>query len=91
MAVNGTGALRAIRTPDPQLRRLLLYPAELGAQQTLCSMAQFCLIVNQIFAIFSAPPEKLEHLYIAAYPYCLLVLLVFYHIAPTDDYILSSY
>ena len=25
------GALRAIRTPDPQLRRLLLYPAELGA------------------------------------------------------------
>ena len=26
------GALRAIRTPDPQLRRLLLYPAELGAQ-----------------------------------------------------------
>ena len=27
-----TGALQRIRTSDPQLRRLLLYPAELGAQ-----------------------------------------------------------
>ena len=32
MAFFVNGALWAIRTPDPQLRRLLLYPAELRAQ-----------------------------------------------------------
>ena len=40
-----TGALWAIRTPDPQLRRLLLYPAELRAQSNHPK-------TNRLFAYF---------------------------------------
>ncbi len=43
------GALGAIRTPDPQIRSLMLYPAELRARTALSAKARNLVVSAQEF------------------------------------------
>ena len=57
------GALWAIRTPDPQLRRLLLYPAELRAPDNIyvdCTKKAQCQRIFSDFLILGLIYTKIS-------------------------------
>src|SRR2546421_10027135 len=48
----GSGAPGGVRTPDPVLRRHVLYPSELRAHNRIVSSTRFALLVERLLAAF---------------------------------------